>query len=108
MWKNTYRSPDQYLQENVKMKKWINQCVQCQAEGYKPEMPADDEGGEFKNIRYRFKCLAVDDEGLCDVCGGRGLVGKELAKVLLAAAAHPEVIQEEIDRDFINSLRRPA
>jgi hypothetical protein len=76
MWKNTYRTPDEYLQENVKMKKWINQCWKCQAQGYKPEMPDSSSthreenitNAEFMNIRYRFKCLPVNADGLCDVC----------------------------------------
>jgi hypothetical protein len=68
VWKNTYRAGDDYLQENVRMKKWINQCFRCQDQGYKPEMPDDEVDPKFKNIRYRFKCLPLNADGLCDVC----------------------------------------
>lgn len=101
MWKNTYRRPAEYLQENAKMRKWINQCVNCQAQGYKPEMPGspdshrdamqnDEEivNAEFMNIRYRFQCLPLNEIGLCEIC--------EVNKI----------VTEEIDKEILEDLRR--
>ena len=83
MWKNTYDAGQRYLDKYPRLMKWMNQCVSCQAIGYKPEMPdsaeshrelrlkqTPSEGAEFMNIRYRFKCLPLNEHGLCDVCQG--------------------------------------
>lgn len=63
-----------------KGEKWINQCVQCQARGYKPDMPdivmeghfyGDRGGFAARYIRKYFKPLALDERGLCEVCSNR-------------------------------------
>lgn len=55
----------QYIQKYPHLKKWINQCVCCQATGYKPDMPKHDAA---YNIKKFFKPLAINELGLCDVC----------------------------------------
>ena len=44
-------------------KRWINQCLVCQREGYVPDLPA-----EHTNIRKLFEPLAINDMGECEVC----------------------------------------
>ena len=81
MWSNSYRTGDQYLQKNAKMKKGINQCRRGQDQGYKPDMPASPDNhresllngepmvnAEFMNIRARFRCLPLNKDGLCEIC----------------------------------------
>ena len=44
-------------------KKWVNQCVLCQREGYKPNLPR-----EHSNIRKYFEPLALNELGECQNC----------------------------------------
>lgn len=74
VWQSTYSTAEKYLQQYPRIRKWLNQCLMCQSLGYKPEMPEEDGTHcEFKNIRFRFKCLPVDSVGLCDVCSKKGI-----------------------------------
>ena len=63
-------------------RRWLNQCVACGRIGFKPELPerttarlrlgsdfADFKTGIGQTIRAAFEELAVDDCGLCEVCG---------------------------------------
>ncbi len=50
-------------------KRWINQCVICQRQGYKPDMPEDIYPGVAgKNLRAYFEPLELNECGLCDLC----------------------------------------
>ena len=58
-----------------RLEKWINQCVGCQARGYKPDMPDEVAQNKYKRgayvaqyIRGKFSPLALDENGLCEVC----------------------------------------
>jgi hypothetical protein len=60
---------ESYLQMYPKLRKWINQCVACNAIGYKPTMPEDIYPGiAAQNIRHLFSELALNDDGLCSIC----------------------------------------
>ncbi len=61
---------NEYLTMYPKLRRrWINQCVACQAQGYKPEMPKDIHPGiAAQNLRHYFRPLGVDENGLCDQC----------------------------------------
>jgi hypothetical protein len=63
------RKGNDYLTMYPKLRRWINQCVACQAQGHKPEMPKDIYPGmAAQNLRYYFRPLAVDENGFCDQC----------------------------------------
>ena len=47
-------------------RRWINQCVACQRQGYDPKMP--DEARGARNIRRYFPPLAVNSQRLCEQC----------------------------------------
>lgn len=50
-------------------KKWINQCIICQREGYKLSLPENIHPGiAAQNIRKYFEPLDIDENGLCDLC----------------------------------------
>jgi hypothetical protein len=54
-----------------RLRKWINQCVSCGREGYRPDMPEHIGGPESLaalNIRKYFSPLALDDAGRCSMC----------------------------------------
>jgi len=58
-----------YLRMYPQLNKWINQCVACQTNGYKPEMPESTKNG-FKNIRKFFNELPLKN-GLCESCANQ-------------------------------------
>jgi hypothetical protein len=58
-----------YLQHYPRLRKWINQCVACQALGHKPEMPLQiGPGVAAQNLRRYFKALGLNATGLCEQC----------------------------------------
>jgi hypothetical protein len=59
---------EQYLRKYPRLRKWINQCVTCQTQGYKPETPDDSSRLSFKNIKRLFLCLPLNSDGLCETC----------------------------------------
>lgn len=66
-----YKSKDreQYRQQYPKVKKWLNQCVVCQSEGYKKNLPSKIEPGFMaEHIREYWDELEVDDISICDQC----------------------------------------
>ncbi len=65
-----HRSNSQlYLQQYPHLRKWINQCVVCQREGYMPEMPEDIHPGvAAQNLRKYFDELEVNEVSICDLC----------------------------------------
>jgi hypothetical protein len=59
-----------YLQAYPRLQKWINQCVGCQRNGYKPEMPEQiGPGVVAQNLRRFFPKMGLNDVGLCEQCG---------------------------------------
>lgn len=61
---------EEYVQM-YKLDKWINQCVQCQARGYKETLlKGIGRVGEHaaNTIRKYFTCLPLNEQGLCEVC----------------------------------------
>ena len=53
-----------------RVNKWLQQCIICQTEGYKPDMPEDIYPGVLAhNIRALWFSLAVDALGVCEDCG---------------------------------------
>lgn len=62
---------EEYLIIYPVLRKWINECSKCHAKGYKPDMPEEiyTYGPvAVKNLRHYFKPLALNKEGLCEVC----------------------------------------
>jgi hypothetical protein len=65
------REVELYLKMYPKLKRWLNQCVGCRREGYRPEMPAriyPGVGVHADHLRTLFGPLNLDDRGLCDQC----------------------------------------
>lgn len=63
------RNGNDYLDMYPKLRRWVNQCVACQTQGYKPEMPEDIYPGvAAQNLRRYFTPLVVDENGFCDQC----------------------------------------
>ena len=63
------RDGSEYLTMYPKLRRWINQCVACQHEGYKPEMPDDIYPGvAAHNLRRYFEQMKVDEDSLCEQC----------------------------------------
>lgn len=57
-------------------KRWINECVVCHKQGFKPEMPGRIDSNSNQaimknNLMRYFEPLFVDDTGLCEQCGQR-------------------------------------
>ena len=54
------------------IRKWLNQCIQCQAVGRKKDLPIADPGSGdehmFYNIRKMWDVLELSESGLCDIC----------------------------------------
>ncbi len=60
---------NEYLTMYPKLRRWMNQCVACQRQGYKPEMPDDIYPGvAARNLRRFFEPLELDDNGFCEQC----------------------------------------
>jgi hypothetical protein len=53
-----------------KLQNWLQQCLLCHSEGYKPEMPDVIGVSPFAaaNIRSMFPPLTLDEEGICGQC----------------------------------------
>ena len=58
-----------YRKQYPECKKWLQQCVICQTEGYKPKMPNQIGIGRLsQNIRKLYSELALNEIGLCEAC----------------------------------------
>ena len=58
-----------YRKQYPECNKWVQQCIICQTEGYKPEMPNQIGIGRLsQNIRKFYRELALDEIGLCEAC----------------------------------------
>lgn len=60
---------DLYRKQYPQCDKWLQQCIICQAEGYKSEMPQKIGVGFLaQNIRRFYDELALNEIGLCEIC----------------------------------------
>jgi hypothetical protein len=68
---------DLYLEQHPHLRKWVNVCIGCNAQGYKPELPSEITGtlsGKrvptpfAARLRLYFKPLPVNENGLCELC----------------------------------------
>lgn len=60
---------DLYARMYPQVRKWLNTCIVCQTEGYKPELPDTIPPGLLAhNIRKYWEELAVNDLGVCEAC----------------------------------------
>jgi len=58
-----------YRKQYPECNKWMQQCIICQTEGYKPEMPNQIGIGYLsQNIRKLYNKLALNEIGLCEAC----------------------------------------
>jgi hypothetical protein len=60
---------EDYLRMYPDLRRWMNICVACGHQGYKPEMPPND-APKFRaqNLRRYFRPLVIDSVGLCEQC----------------------------------------
>ena len=67
---NNHRNGKDYLATYPRLRKWVQQCVLCQSEGYNPEMPdfLGVSGFGPANIRRMFPPLSLDSNGVCEQC----------------------------------------
>lgn len=60
---------NEYLTMYPDLRRWINTCVCCQFQGYKPQMPPnDDPMFKGQNLRRYFKPLVLNEDGMCEQC----------------------------------------
>lgn len=53
------------------LERWINQCIACGRQGYKPDMPDQIypwESLHATNIKKYYPPMQVNEYGLCDQC----------------------------------------
>lgn len=63
------KDKNNYIKQYPEVKRWLNQCVVCQAIGYKPEMPKEIHPGLLaQNIRKYFSPLSINELGICEDC----------------------------------------
>lgn len=63
------RSKAQYRKMYPKLEKWLNRCIVCQNEGYKPELPEWITPGVLaQNIRKMWDELEVNELSMCNDC----------------------------------------
>ena len=62
------RSKDWYRKQYPSVNKWINQCVICQEEGFKPELLLNDLGTFGSNIISNWNELELNDLKMCSNC----------------------------------------
>lgn len=63
---------NEYLDSFPKFRKWINECIYCHRQGYKPDIPeqisvVEGSLGSYYIKKY-FLPLAIDENGYCEVC----------------------------------------
>jgi hypothetical protein len=64
------RETDKFLEQNPKMRQWVNECAACQRKGHKPETPEEaNHRLLLYQLRRRFDLLELDENGLCEQCG---------------------------------------
>jgi hypothetical protein len=60
---------DAYIAQYPKLQKWIIQCVACKKQGYRPDLPEQiGIGVAAQNIRYFFRPIILNEDGICDEC----------------------------------------
>lgn len=60
---------EEYKKQYPSTQKWLNVCIVCQTEGYKPELPQKIQPGILaENIRKYWYALEVNDIGICCDC----------------------------------------
>ncbi len=64
------KSKSQYKKMYPSVDKWLNNCIICQSEGYKPELPEKITPGVLaENIRELWNVLEVNELSVCSDCG---------------------------------------
>lgn len=68
----TKSSGQEYLDSFPKLKKWINECICCHRQGYKPDMPEQISVVEGSLHGYMIKKyyspLSLDENEYCEIC----------------------------------------
>jgi hypothetical protein len=65
---------ESYLRQYPRLRKWVHQCVVCQAVGHRSDLPADiltsdrNRTAAADNLRRFFRPLALDELGRCEMC----------------------------------------
>lgn len=63
------REAEKFLEQNPKMRRWVNECVMCHRKGYKPETPeATNRFLLLYKLRHSFEMLELDENGMCEQC----------------------------------------
>ena len=63
------RSKAWYRKQYPEVSKWLNQCIICQTEGYKPELN-EIKTNLANNIKSQWDELDVNDLNICQDCDG--------------------------------------
>jgi len=60
---------EEFLAERAKARRWVNVCLLCGRQGYKPDLPDQiDDKGSAAELRRLFTPLAVDENRICEKC----------------------------------------
>ena len=51
----TYKDGEEYLVMYPSFRRWINRCIACGAQGYKPEIPEDNEPGFNPAVKFALR-----------------------------------------------------
>lgn len=63
-----------WLATDPRIRKWLVQCVACQAVGYRAQMPED--AFDARRIMRQFRAIDLDEYGRCADCRRRQGNGK--------------------------------
>jgi ankyrin repeat protein len=72
---------ESFLAANAKARRWVNACLLCDREGYKPQLPEQiDDKGTAAQLRRLYNELPLNDRRMCGNCMGKVAAGLEKAQ----------------------------
>jgi hypothetical protein len=72
---------EKFLAEHAKARRWVNVCLLCGRQGYKPDLPDQIDGkGSAAELRRLFTPLAVDKNQMCEKCLAKVNLGLSKAR----------------------------
>lgn len=70
-----------FLATNAKARRWVQACLLCGRQGYKPELPEQiDDKGSAAQLRRLFTRLALDESRICENCMAKAAAGLQKAQ----------------------------